>query len=1103
MAISTKLSHDDYTVAWICALPLEMAAAKVMLDEVHGSLSQPSTDHNNYTLGRRAGHNVVVACLPSGVYGTTSAATVLSQMLPTFPRLRFGLMVGIGGGVPREDTDIRLGDVVYDFGKTLRNGRFQRIGTLNKPPHDHMIGKRPIARILSDTFREHQEMKEQFSRPDRDWLFEPMYTHEAGPDCSQCDQTRLVKRVLRENQDPYPHYGLIASGNQVIKDAARRDALSQEMDILCFEMEAAGLMDQFPCLVIRGICDYCDSHKNKQWQGYSALAAAAYAKAFLELIPKHDEKPEFRPTKKEDERHWMVPFHKNLRFVGREAEIAKIEELMNSPPSKVAICGLGGVGKTQIALETAYRMREREFNSIFWVPCTSHESVEQAYMSIAQKLGIHGVKATEAKSKVKAYLSQEEAGKWLLIFDNADSLDMWSRSTVVGSTPLTDYLPRHEQGHILFTTRNRKSLIDKTLLNDGGEAVALELLEQLAFLPLAINQAAAYINENSIDFSDYIELLQDQESKVIELLSEDFGDDWRYNEIQNPVATTWLISFQQVRQLNQLAADYLLFMACINPRDIAKSLLPETVSKKKSTDAVGLLKAFSFINEQGGRLSLHRLVHLSTRNWLRTQSRFRQQLSKTALRFEEVFPTHTYTNRAIWREYLPHVLSLISEVGFPKEEYLSLVRRVGWCLNADGRFNEAALLFEDILEIQRSLHGETDIETTVCAMGNLALVYCYQGRWTEAEKLQTPVLEIRKEKLGPDHSMTLETMNNMALAYEGLGKYKEAEEIWAQLLETDKRMQGPEHQLTINSMHNLTNTYTEVGRLTEAEELGLQVVEISKRVLGPEHPDTLGSIALLSSIYKKLGNLNKAEEFGTAVVEASNRVLGPEHPDTLIRMHNLAWNYVDLEKLSEAEELQWRLVENSNRVLGPEHPDTLNRVSYLAEIYSRLGKWDEVKKIEERALAQYRKAYGREHPKTLASMEGLARAYRNLEQWKEAEALVAQLLEIHKRVSGPEDPETLGTSGKLAQVYQKLDKWEEAEAIQVPLLETYRMVSGLEDKGTMNCMHNLARTWKHLGRLDESIALFEECINLSNNVLGPEHRITEQRVPLYWVECPQ
>ncbi|KAL4993004.1 nucleoside phosphorylase domain-containing protein [Aspergillus recurvatus] len=244
MANSSKFSHDDYTVSWICALPLEMAAAK----------RSCQMNHNNYTLCRRAGHNVVVACLPSGVYRTTPAAMVLlTQMLPTFPRLRFGLMAGIGGGVSREDTDVRLGDVVVSLPSEISGG---------------------------------------FSRLDRDWLFEPTYIHENGPGCSQCDQTRLVKRVPRENQDPYPHDGLIASGNQAIKDAAKRDALAQEVDILCFEMEAAGLMDQFPCLVIRGICDYCNSHKIKEGQGYAALAAAAYAKALLELIPKHDRQPE-------------------------------------------------------------------------------------------------------------------------------------------------------------------------------------------------------------------------------------------------------------------------------------------------------------------------------------------------------------------------------------------------------------------------------------------------------------------------------------------------------------------------------------------------------------------------------------------------------------------------------------------------------------------------------------------------------------------------------------------------------------------------------------------------------------------------------------------
>ncbi|KAB8228901.1 uncharacterized protein BDW43DRAFT_315402 [Aspergillus alliaceus] len=292
-----------------------MAAAKIMLDEIHPSLRQPKSDHNVYTLGSISSHNVVVACLPAGVYGTTSAAIVLAHMLPTFPSLQFALMVGIGGGVPSKKADIRLGDVVvsmptptsggviqYDYGKTLHDGHFQRTGSLNKPPQvllaavsqirsDNMIKKLSIGVIISDVLQIYENCQ-QFSHPDQDWLFNSTYDHQSRrPSCSTCDQTQLVHRAPRETNEPHIHYGLIASGNQVMKDAKRRDLIAQDIDILCFEMEAAGLMDQLPCLVIRGICDYCDSHKHKQWQGYAALTAAAYAKLLLSAVPIIDYKP--------------------------------------------------------------------------------------------------------------------------------------------------------------------------------------------------------------------------------------------------------------------------------------------------------------------------------------------------------------------------------------------------------------------------------------------------------------------------------------------------------------------------------------------------------------------------------------------------------------------------------------------------------------------------------------------------------------------------------------------------------------------------------------------------------------------------------------------
>ena len=308
-------SHDDYNVGWICALPLEMAAAKTMVDEVHPSLPQPPNDSNTYVLGRVGSHNVVIASLPSGIYGTTSAAIVGKQMLSTFQSIRFGLLVGIGGGVPTY-TDIRLGDIVvsqpndispgvvqYDYGKTVISGRLQRTGARNLPPQElltalshvesnRMTGKSElwshISKVTSD------ETLASFHSPgaETDNLFSASYYHDASHvDCSKCDRDQILKRRPRQSEMPMIHCGTIASGNQVMKNGKIRDRLARELGILCFEMEAAGLMDHFPCLVIRGVCDYADSHKHKAWQGYAAITAAAYAKELLTEVPlKHVQK---------------------------------------------------------------------------------------------------------------------------------------------------------------------------------------------------------------------------------------------------------------------------------------------------------------------------------------------------------------------------------------------------------------------------------------------------------------------------------------------------------------------------------------------------------------------------------------------------------------------------------------------------------------------------------------------------------------------------------------------------------------------------------------------------------------------------------------------
>ncbi|RFU75824.1 purine and uridine phosphorylase [Trichoderma arundinaceum] len=301
-----KRRREEYHVGWVCALPIELAAAELMLDEEHPQLEQDANDTNLYTLGRIGDHNVVIACLPAGQMGTNCAAAVAMQMKAQFPLLRFGLMVGIGGGVPGEDADIRLGDVVvswpqrghggvvqYDFGKSTPNG-FERTGFLNTPP---TVLLNAVARVQARYARGRSELpnyltalqklpKFQRNKAGTDTLYRADYNHEGGPTCAGCRSSMLVDREPRDPVEVMVHYGTIASGNQVMRGGAIRDEISSRLGgVLCFEMEAAGLMNCFPSLVIRGICDYSDSHKNKRWQPYAAGTAAAYAKDLLSVIP--------------------------------------------------------------------------------------------------------------------------------------------------------------------------------------------------------------------------------------------------------------------------------------------------------------------------------------------------------------------------------------------------------------------------------------------------------------------------------------------------------------------------------------------------------------------------------------------------------------------------------------------------------------------------------------------------------------------------------------------------------------------------------------------------------------------------------------------------
>lgn len=302
-------SSEDYEIGIICALPIELAAVLGMLDEEHPRLPQNPNDSNLYYLGRTGDHNIVITCLPAGRIGLVSAARVAMQMQISFACIQKGLMVGIGGGVPSEQHDIRLGDIVvsqptgqyggvvqYDFGKTHPGGVFERTGSLCPPPDvllaalngvkvSQLTNRFSIAAHLSSLAERLPDYK--FPSQLSDDLYHPEHLHKGGQSCCGCGTENRIRREPRSNRLlPVVHYGTIASGDRVMKDAIERDKISQSLGgILCFEMEAAALMIDFRCLVIRGISDYSDSHKNDGWQKYAAAVAAAYAKELLNHLP--------------------------------------------------------------------------------------------------------------------------------------------------------------------------------------------------------------------------------------------------------------------------------------------------------------------------------------------------------------------------------------------------------------------------------------------------------------------------------------------------------------------------------------------------------------------------------------------------------------------------------------------------------------------------------------------------------------------------------------------------------------------------------------------------------------------------------------------------
>ncbi|KAL7934422.1 P-loop containing nucleoside triphosphate hydrolase protein [Trichoderma chlorosporum] len=650
---------------------------------------------------------------------------------------------------------------------------------------------------------------------------------------------------------------------------------------------------------------------------------------------------------------WTVPFGRNKDFVGREPILDQLLEMI--PPNadeddcqRTVISGLGGVGKTQVALEAAFRVRGKYPDChVFWVPAIDVTTFENAYREIGRGLNIQGIddNAADVKSLVKSALRQS-AEPWLLVIDNADEMALFTETTEGAS--LSDSLPFSLMGSILFTTRNgeisqsldirRQHILHLTELSRSEAANMLgrflsprqmsdkqsmeDLLDFLNDLPLAIKQASSYMIKTRMVVSKYLEQCRLSDEHLIELLSKDFNDRARYKSTENPIATTWLISFRAVSRDSPLAAKYLHSMAFFAEKNIPKQLLPLGDDELKAYEAIGVLQAYAFINEREGEgaFDMHRLVRLVMQNWLLKEGTLQATITAVIQQLNVVFPWPGRSNKDVWAKFLSHLIT--------------------------------ALKFQD---------HSSDHSSRATLLSKTGRGLHFLGNYVDAKQIHQQALDLRTIALGPENPDTLTSMNDLAMNLDQLGQYKEAEQMHRQVLELRMKILGAEHPDTLTGMNDLASDLHQLGQYKEAKQMYRQVLKLRTKILGADHPDTLASRNNLALNLYRLGQYKEAEQLHRQVLKLQIKILGAEHPDTLASRNNLAL-----------------------KILGTEHPDTLASWNNLAIHLYGLGQYKEAEQMHREVLRLRIKVLGAEHPKTINSRENLASALRQLGQYEEA-----------------------------------------------------------------------------------------------------------------------
>jgi tetratricopeptide (TPR) repeat protein len=811
-----------------------------------------------------------------------------------------------------------------------------------------------------------------------------------------------------------------------------------------------------------------------------------------------------------------LPFSPNTNFIGRADEIDALEQrlFVEQDCQKIAVVGLGGVGKTQVALQFAYSVLEKHPNvSVFWIHALSLETYDQACREVAGVLGLVGAEEgkEDVKELIQRYLSADRAGRWMLVVDNADDMDaLGGHDSEKG---ILDYLPESELGLTVFTTRDKKTahalagnnivdveklglvtasdllkkmLTRKDLLYES--AVVNKLLVELDCLPLAITQAAGFINVNPVSIDEYLGHLRGTESNLVYIMSEEMRDHTRYKHAANAVAKTWLVSFDQIIRQNAHAAELLQYISCIEWKAIPRSILPVIEPKARMTTAIGTLWSYSFITTRGDgkTYDMHRLVHVAARVWVQQKDLVVETQKRALEHLAKVFPSDDYDNREAWRKCIPHAARMrdakdCGHIGARGK----LCLKVGRCLRVDGRIRDAVGWLEESRDLRKEL--PEDHVDTLLTQHYLAIAYLDDGHIKEAVRLLKHEVAIHERVLVDDHSDRLASQHDLARAYLANGQLKDAVRLLENVVAIRERVLAEDHPDRLVSQHELASAYQAEGQVKDAVRLLENVVAIRERVLAEDHPDRLISQHNLASAYLANGQVKEAVRLLEHVVATNERVLAEDHPDRLASQHELASAYLANGQVKDAVRLLEHVVAIRERVLAEDHPDRLHSQHNLARAYLANGQVKDVVRLLEHVVALRERVLAEDHPDRLASQNNLARVYLANGQVKEAVRLLEHVVTIHERVRAEEHPDRLTSQHNLARAYLADGQVEKAVELLEHVVAIRERVLAEDHPSRLKSQHSHASAYLANGQVRDAVRLLEHVVATNERVLAEDH----------------